>query len=46
MNYILILLKNSLQKIIDKNNEKSENQNIRLSIFDTNSPVQKNKVCN
>ena len=39
------IAKNSLQKIIDKNNENSENQNIRLSIFDTNTPVQKNKAC-
>ena len=39
------IAKNSLQKIIAKNNENSENQNIRLSIFDTNTPVQKNKAC-
>jgi small GTP-binding protein len=39
------IAKNSLQKIIDKNNENSENQNIRLSIFETNTPVQKNKAC-
>jgi small GTP-binding protein len=39
------IAKNSLQKIVAKNNENSENQNIRLSIFDTNTPVQKNKAC-
>ena len=39
------IAKNSLQKIINKNNENSENQNIRLSIFDTNTPAQKDKAC-
>jgi len=39
------IAKNSLQKIIAKNNENSENQNIRLSIFDNNTPDQKNKAC-
>ena len=39
------IAKNSLQKIIEKNNENPENQNIRLSIFDTNAPVQKDKAC-
>ena len=39
------IAKNSLRKIVDKNNENSENQNIRLSIFDANTPVQKDKAC-
>lgn len=39
------IAKNSLQKIIAKNNENSENQNIRLSIFDNSTPAPKNKAC-
>jgi small GTP-binding protein len=39
------IAKNVLKKLISKNNENTENKNIQLSIFDTKSPVQKDKAC-
>ena len=39
------IAKNILKKLISKNNENTENKNIQLSIFDTKSPVQKDKAC-